>query len=610
MDSGFLAMIAQPGMGKTTLLFHLLHRLQATARTAFIFQTQCTAHELLRHLLSEFECDTSITDPVRMFQELKTLLLAEANAGRRCVVLIDEAQNLSPEVLETIRLLSNFETPRRKLMNIVLSGQAELGEVLNRAGMRQLRQRLSCIVYLKTFTPAETAHYIAHRLEVAGFPGKISDIFSTQSLIRIAQLSEGVPRVINNLCFNAMSLGYALDTKRIDLEIIEEVASDLGISGTPRLDAFASSESVNAHPAKPSYQAPEDCEEAEKDVLAAVSSMYTEREYVKIAAFPAELTRDDASATPIEGKAPEHIQTKRSGVEDSVANLQEALFSGIKKATSMDAERATEAVERSAEQIERFPPKSAAGVVGQSSAKPFLVRGLICILALCIAPLADFPAHQNVSARSVEETSPTLSKSSAKQTLAPDGDAHGLQATASPLNSSLPPARIAVVPHSAAKPLALERLLRSLHRATQVDLALASFSPEPLLEPLPLHPMTAPVNVMASPDSRKYAASAPIAHSTPHYSETAAAYIAPKAIWQPAPTYVSSRYHRHPPKDVQLVLFVSSNGDVYRVGVLKGRGRLASAAERAAETWKYSPAVSNGVPVNSQVYVTIQFRQH
>jgi type II secretory pathway predicted ATPase ExeA len=250
MDAGFLAMVAQPGMGKTTLLFHLLHRLQPNTRTAFIFHTQCTSHELLRHLLSEFECDTSITDPVRISRELKSVLLAEAKAGRRCVLIIDEAQNLEPDVLETIRLLSNFETPRRKLLNIVLSGQAEMGEMLSRPNLQQLRQRLSCIVHIETFAPEETVQYILSRLRVAGYQGELSHLFNLDALALIAQLSHGIPRIINNLCFNALSMGFALDSKQISLAIVEEVACDLGISSRPPL-VFANSMESSVAPLRP-----------------------------------------------------------------------------------------------------------------------------------------------------------------------------------------------------------------------------------------------------------------------------------------------------------------------------------------------------------------------
>ena len=229
-DCGFLAMIAQPGMGKTTLLFHLLSQFQITARTAFVFQTQSNSNDFMRCLLSEFGCSANTTDPVRIFQELKAILVAEANAGRRCIALIDEAQNLQAEVLETIRLLSDFETPRRKLLQIILSGQLELEDKLSHPGLSQLRQRLSSIARLQQFGTEDTILYIAHRLKTAGHNGDVTSLFDRPALARIVILSGGIPRIINNVCFNALSLGFALGAKQIDSSIIEEVACDLGIN--------------------------------------------------------------------------------------------------------------------------------------------------------------------------------------------------------------------------------------------------------------------------------------------------------------------------------------------------------------------------------------------
>src|SRR5580700_8374223 len=106
---GFISLIAPPGMGKTTLLFHLLERFRASARTAFLFQTQCNSREFMRFLLSELSCESGAgQDPVAMHDEFNRLLLQEARAGRRCIIIVDEAQNLDPTVLETIRLLSDF----------------------------------------------------------------------------------------------------------------------------------------------------------------------------------------------------------------------------------------------------------------------------------------------------------------------------------------------------------------------------------------------------------------------------------------------------------------------------------------------------------------------
>src|SRR6266478_5579064 len=123
---GFLALIAKPGMGKTTLLFQLLEKFQGNARTAFLFQTQCSSREFMRFLLAELGFESQEQDFVRMHEEFNKLLLQEARAGKRFIIVVDEAQNLDPSVLETVRLLSDFETPQAKLLQIILSGQPEL----------------------------------------------------------------------------------------------------------------------------------------------------------------------------------------------------------------------------------------------------------------------------------------------------------------------------------------------------------------------------------------------------------------------------------------------------------------------------------------------------
>ena len=132
---GFLAFIAEPGMGKTTLLFQLLESLRGSARTAFLFQTQCDSRELLRYLLADLEIDTREKNLAWMHEQLKRVLIGAASAGKRFVVFIDEAQNLSESALETVRLLSDFETPGSKLMQIVLAGQPQLADKLTRPAL-------------------------------------------------------------------------------------------------------------------------------------------------------------------------------------------------------------------------------------------------------------------------------------------------------------------------------------------------------------------------------------------------------------------------------------------------------------------------------------------
>ncbi len=227
-ERGFLALIAPPGMGKTTLLFHLLEKFRTSARTAFLFQTQCTSREFMRFLLAELGYETGDHDFVRMHEEFNQHLLREARAGNRFIVVVDEAQNLDPSVLETIRLLSDFETPQAKLLQIVLAGQPELADKLASRHLAQLRQRISLVSSLKPLSEEETRNYVQHRLRVAGYIG--GSLFTPQAMAETAEFTQGIPRNINNLCFNAMSLACALRQKTIDTAIVREVISDLDIT--------------------------------------------------------------------------------------------------------------------------------------------------------------------------------------------------------------------------------------------------------------------------------------------------------------------------------------------------------------------------------------------
>src|SRR5579864_755849 len=222
---GFSALVADPGMGKTSLLFRMLESLRNSARTAFLFQTEGDSHELLRNLLHDLGIKAPSHDPGAMHEALNEGLLQELNAGRHVVVVIDEAQNLDEKVLETVRLLSNFETSTQKLMHIVLAGQPGLAAKLSDKGMTQLRQRVSTILRLEPFRRDDTAKYIEHRLRAAGHQGP--SIFTADALDMIARISQGIPRNINSMCFQALSIGFATQSKQIGTEILHEVASDL-----------------------------------------------------------------------------------------------------------------------------------------------------------------------------------------------------------------------------------------------------------------------------------------------------------------------------------------------------------------------------------------------
>jgi general secretion pathway protein A len=221
---GFSALVAEPGMGKTSLLARLLETLSSSARTAYLFQTDGDSRDLLHGLLNDLGIDNSNKDLVAMHNALNHALIEEERSGKQVVVILDEAQNLDEQSLETVRLLSNFETSTQKLMHIVLAGQPGLAERLEEPGLTQLRQRVSSIIRLERFNRDETIDYIGHRLRTAGYEGP--SLFSAEALDAIARVSQGIPRNINNICFQALSIGFATHSKTIGPEILREVVSD------------------------------------------------------------------------------------------------------------------------------------------------------------------------------------------------------------------------------------------------------------------------------------------------------------------------------------------------------------------------------------------------
>src|ERR1700730_18551875 len=193
-NRGFLTLVAQPGMGKTSLLFNYLEGLRNKARTVFLFQTDGDSRDLMSYLLSDLGLDGTGKDLPEMHSILNQVLTEEMRSGRRFVLVIDEAQNLTERVLESVRLLSNFETPWMNLMQIVLAGQPQLAERLAKPSMAQLKQRISFAIRIEPLTGEEVAAYVDHRLWVAGYKG--SPLFSIGARTLLAEQSEGIPRII------------------------------------------------------------------------------------------------------------------------------------------------------------------------------------------------------------------------------------------------------------------------------------------------------------------------------------------------------------------------------------------------------------------------------
>ncbi len=221
---GFVLILGEVGTGKTTLIRHLLGRFGPNIRTVFVFNPGVTFLELLQIILRDLELSCSSLRRVEMIDTLNEYLLAEATAGRYVVLIIDEAQHLSPAVLEEVRMLSNLETTRGKLIQTILVGQPELGDKLGRPELRQLRQRIGLVAELKPLALEDAIQYIDHRLEVAGHKGE--PIFTRRALRLIHRASDGIPRLINVICDKALVLGYAAGARKIRRKVIREVLKD------------------------------------------------------------------------------------------------------------------------------------------------------------------------------------------------------------------------------------------------------------------------------------------------------------------------------------------------------------------------------------------------
>jgi type II secretory pathway predicted ATPase ExeA/cell division protein FtsN len=229
---GFIAMIAPPGMGKTTLLFCFLEEARETACTAFLFDidAQCEPRDFVAYILRDIGIAPAQTSS-EMHEQLSQALIKENQAGRRFVVVIDEAQNLSDAVLERVRLLTNFETSRGKLMQMVLSGQPQLSDKLMQPSLVQLRQRISTVCHIEPLSAQETAGYIDYRLKLAGYEGE--PLFTINALELIANASQGVPRIINNLCFNALVLCHKLKSNQVDSSMVTKAIASLELTPQP-----------------------------------------------------------------------------------------------------------------------------------------------------------------------------------------------------------------------------------------------------------------------------------------------------------------------------------------------------------------------------------------
>lgn len=223
---GFVALTGEVGVGKTTIVNAFIDLFQPSLEVAFIFSTKFPFDQLLYLICEDFGLEVQGMNKAQMLLELNKFLIKQYEKNRNTVLIIDEAQNLSPEVLEELRMLSNLETRDKKLLQIMLVGQPELENILSLQEMRQLRQRIPGLFRIPMLSHDDVAKYIDFRLKVVGRGNGIPK-FTPDSIEEIFHYSHGTPRLINILCDRVLLIGYVSNVRTIDASIVREGIRDL-----------------------------------------------------------------------------------------------------------------------------------------------------------------------------------------------------------------------------------------------------------------------------------------------------------------------------------------------------------------------------------------------
>ena len=249
-QDGFVVITGEVGSGKTTLLRHVLGRLDESTEVGLVSCTHESFENLMPWVLLAFGLDYKGKSAPELYDTFTTFAIEQFAAGRRVVLLVDEAQNLSARTLEELRLLSNLNADRSQVVHVALIGQPELRTTLARHDLRQFRQRISVAFHLEPLTRAETGGYIAHRLEVAGGTGSL---FTPDAVDEVFAASGGIPRLVNLICDTALVYAYAEQQRAVDAGTVAQVVQD---RRDTQLLPLADREAAGPPPAAASIAAP------------------------------------------------------------------------------------------------------------------------------------------------------------------------------------------------------------------------------------------------------------------------------------------------------------------------------------------------------------------
>ncbi len=240
---GFMALVGEVGLGKTTLLQAFLQERQGVKeKVIYLFNSRFSYGGLLRALARELDLEAASEEPEELLNHIYQALIREYAQGNNVILLIDEAQGLPEETLEGLRLISNLETPTEKLLQIILVGQPELAAKLDRYELRQLKQRIAVQAVLSPLTRKESREYLRFRLEKAG--GRAEDIFTSRALEKIVRRARGIPRALNILADNALVTGFGYRQKPVTVKVVREIIADLEGRERPFFSRFVPAASL------------------------------------------------------------------------------------------------------------------------------------------------------------------------------------------------------------------------------------------------------------------------------------------------------------------------------------------------------------------------------
>lgn len=226
--AGFSVICGDIGCGKTTLVRHLLNNIASDVKVGIVYNTHQNVDDLLGWIMLAFEQPYSDMSEIELFDAFQKFLISSYSTGKRVVLIVDEAQNLSPGALESLRMLSNINADKDQLLQVILLGQPELRELLRRPDLQQFMQRVAVDFFIPPLQPFEVTKYIQHRLSVAGGEGSL---FTERAVELISEASKGVPRTINILCDMAMVYGFSSGSAKIGEELVVELLKDRGEFG-------------------------------------------------------------------------------------------------------------------------------------------------------------------------------------------------------------------------------------------------------------------------------------------------------------------------------------------------------------------------------------------